>query len=405
MTTRTKSLGRVRLEWVLLDGTPRFVSTFATLGVGRRPSVSCPECRRPVTLKLGPKLRHHAAHRPGDECAAAHPETALHVNVKCHIAAVLEGATGGTRPLTVRRQCAGECGKWIDTVWVPTWDAIRLESSLRQAEIRRVPDIVLEKDGVAIGAIEVLVSHAVDGDKAAALAALGVPWLEVRADERLIESPGWSIDLALAVHRAGGLEEWRCDRDQLVYDTAAEGQRHGRVREAEARRHTTAIAAARVVDVYRPGGSSARLVYSVVDSSSDGELTAVTLERDGFAVESYRKDEDAPAAFRARIAPLIKRAYDADIAALGRPRGAITDSPMRWVRGAAAAILAGSPGKHPRRYQFVTRTQRWTMHDDERRVRWDAPAASSASPVERALAKVEQAIVRKSRSPQSALRR
>src|SRR5258708_39831330 len=26
------------------------------------------------------------------------------------------------------------------------------------------------------------------------LAALGVPWLEVRADERLIESPGWSID-------------------------------------------------------------------------------------------------------------------------------------------------------------------------------------------------------------------
>src|SRR5258708_30420741 len=143
-----------------------------------------------------------------------------------------------------------ECGKWIDTVWVPTWDAIRLESSLRQAEIRRVPDIVLEKDGVAIGAIEVLVSHAVDGEKAAALAALGVPWLEVRADERLIESPGWSIDLALAVHRAGGLEEWRCDRDQLVYDTAAEGQRHGRVREAEARRHTTAVAAARVVDVY-----------------------------------------------------------------------------------------------------------------------------------------------------------
>jgi competence protein CoiA-like protein len=398
-------VGLVRLEWVLLDGRPAFVSTFAALGAGRRPSVLCPECRQPVTLKLGSERRHHAAHRPGDACAATHPETALHLNVKCHIAAVLEGAIGGTRPLMVRRRCAAECGRWIDTVWVPAWDAIRLESSLRQAETRRVPDIVLEKDGVTIGAIEILVSHAVDDEKAAALAALRVPWLEVRADEGLIESPGWSIDLPLMVHRASGLGDWRCENDQLLYATVSERQRHDQVREAEALRHTTVIAAARVVDIYRPGGWSARLVYSVVESSTDGRLTTVTLMRDGFAVESYRKDEDAPGAFRARISPLIKRAYDADVVALRRPRGAITDSPMRWARGAAAAILSGSPAKHPRRYQFVTRTQRWTMHDDERRGRWDAPPASSRAAVDRALAKVEQAIVRKSRSPQTALRR
>jgi hypothetical protein len=402
---QNSDIGRVQLEWVLLDGIPRFVSTFATLGVGRRPSVTCPECRRPVTLKLGSERRHHAAHRPGDECAAAHPETALHINVKCHIAAVLEGAMGGSRPLTVRRPCAGECGRWIVTAWVPAWDAIRLESSLRQAEIRRVPDIVLEKDGVAIGAIEVLVSHAVDGEKAAALAALGVPWLEVRADEGLIEPPGWSIDLPLLVHRAGGLGEWRCDRHQLSYDTAAEAQGRRQVREADARRHTTAIAAARVVDVYRPGGWSVRLVYLVVESSTDGTLKTVTLMRDGFAVESFAVETESPDRFRARISRVIKRAYDADVAELCRPGRAIADSPMRWQRGAAASILAGSPAKHPRRYQFVTRMQRWTMHDDERRDRWDAPAASPRAAVERALAKVEQAIVRKSRSPQTALKR
>jgi hypothetical protein len=401
------------------------VSSFATLSVGRRPSVICPECQQPVTLKLGPERRHHAAHRPGDECAATHPETALHINVKCHIAAVLEGAIGGTRPLMVKRRCIGPDAVWsrkrkglvpaesqrgvcersIDSVWLPAWDAIRLESSLRLAEIRRVPDIVLEKDGVAIGAIEVLVSHAVDGEKGAALAALGVPWLEIRADEGLIESPGWSIDLPLMVHRAGGLGDWRCENDQLLYDTVADDQLDRRVREAEALRHTSAIAAARVVDVYRPGGWSARLVYSVVESNTDGTLTTVSLMRDGFTVESYSRDEEAPDAFRARVSPLIKRAYDADVAVLRRPRGAITDSPMRWARGAAAAILAGSPAKHPQRYHFATRTQGWTMHDDDRRGRWDAPAASSASPVERALSKVEQAIVTKSRSPQSALKR
>jgi hypothetical protein len=401
------------------------VSNFATLSVGRRPSVSCPECQQPVTLKLGPERRHHAAHRPGDECAATHPETALHINVKCHIAAVLEGVIGGTRPLMVKRRCIGPDAAWsrkrkglvpaesrrgvcersIDSVWLPAWDAIRLESSLRQAEIRLVPDIVLEKDGVAIGAIEVLVSHAVDGEKAAALAALGVPWLEIRADKGLIESPGWSIDLPLMVHRAGGLGDWRCEDDQLLYDTVAEGQQDRRVREAEALRHTTVIAAARVVDVYRPGGWLARLVYSVVESSTDGTLNSMTLMRDGFTVESYSMGEETPAAFRARISPMIKRAYDADVATLRRPRGAITDSPMRWAREAAAAILFGSPAKFPQRYQFVTRTQRWTMHDDERRARWDAPTASSRAAVERALAKVEQALVRKSRSPQSALKR
>jgi hypothetical protein len=63
--------------------------------------------------------------------------------------------------------------------------------------------------------------------------------------------------------------------------------------------------------------------------------------RDRFTVESYSIDEEAPAAFRARISPLIKRGYDADVAAA----------------------------------------------------------------VERALAKVEQAIVRGSRSPQAAVRR
>jgi competence protein CoiA-like protein len=253
------------------------VSNFATLSVGRRPAVICPECRQPVTLKLGSERRHHAAHRPGDDCAATHPESALHINVKCHIAAALEKAIGGTRPLMVRRRCIGPevawnrkrkglvpadsqpgvCEQSIDAVWIPAWDAVRLESSLRQAEIRRVPDIVLEKDGVAIGAIEVLVSHAVDGEKAAALAALGIPWLEVRADEGLIESPGWSIDLPLIVHRASGLGSWRCENDQLLYDTVAEDQQHRRVREAEALRHTTVIAAARVVDIYRPGGWSA----------------------------------------------------------------------------------------------------------------------------------------------------
>jgi hypothetical protein len=413
---------RVRLEWVLYAERLRHVGSFVDIPIRDRPAVQCPECGRRVTLKLGGSRRHHAAHRPGDQCAAAHPESALHINVKCHIAAVLEGAIGGALPLLAKRFCSGtnaawntesgkvgpgdglhsDCAESLDRVWVTSWDAVRLESGVGDGAVRRVPDVILEKNGVAVAAIEVLVSHAVDADKAQALASSGVPWIEVRATAALCNDPGWSIDQALPIHRASFDGNWLCDRHQLTYDIAADGQRLRQLREAQAPRYARVVTAARIVDVYRRGGWSERLVYEVEESTQDEELKTISLRRSGTLIASFVAEGESAAAFRARAAPLVKRAYDADVAELRRQRGVQTDSPMRWAKGAGAAILVGSPDRLPRRYRFDTRMQRWVLHDDGRGRRWDE-SRDDVNAASLAVAKIEQAIVRKRGSPQAAL--
>src|SRR4051794_827679 len=97
---------RPGLTWVVVDGVPRHVSEFAALPVGRRPRANCPQCARPLTLKLGTVLRHHAAHAPGDACASTRPETALHLDTKLALASALARATTERR-LSILERCAG----------------------------------------------------------------------------------------------------------------------------------------------------------------------------------------------------------------------------------------------------------------------------------------------------------
>lgn len=64
--------GRPRLEWVIVRGEAHHVSTWADLAPSERPDSVCPICNQAMTLKLGDKVAHHAAHRPGTTtCSAA----------------------------------------------------------------------------------------------------------------------------------------------------------------------------------------------------------------------------------------------------------------------------------------------------------------------------------------------
>ena len=78
------------LTWVIVDGKPRRVTDFAGLPLPRRPRATCPQCGGLLILKLGNVRRHHAAHAPHDRCAASRPETALHIDLKNHLATELE---------------------------------------------------------------------------------------------------------------------------------------------------------------------------------------------------------------------------------------------------------------------------------------------------------------------------
>src|SRR4051794_10394279 len=95
------------LSWVIVDGVARAVSAFAATPPRQRPFAFCPHCGQRLTLKLGTVLRHHAAHRPGADCPATHPESALHLDCKFALAAALQAAAGPRALLTFRRTCAG----------------------------------------------------------------------------------------------------------------------------------------------------------------------------------------------------------------------------------------------------------------------------------------------------------
>jgi endogenous inhibitor of DNA gyrase (YacG/DUF329 family) len=386
------SRGPLGLEWVVLDGRRTEVSGFAHLPPGARPRVTCPECGAPVTLKLGKVRRHHAAHAVGSTCAATQPETALHLNVKYFLAAVLERAAGGSAGLLIRRRCAvgnrpyegGAGASWVestspacavvdDAEWVSGWDDVAVESRLTAAGAYRTPDIVLRRNGSAVAAIEILASHAVDAEKAAMLARLEVPWIEVRAVEQLYEAPtAWTIDQPLEPVRGSMPLDWRCELHEIA--AGMEHARAARVFERPAER--AALAAARLVDVYRPGGAWQRLAYRVRGIFADGRLVRLALDRNGELLESYPALRgESEEALRARVGTLIRRDCARDLDLLSR-RAAVVDA-GRWVRDDEASRLLERAPRVRRRYRFNPESRAW-----ERDARGPSPAADAREHIE-----------------------
>jgi competence CoiA-like predicted nuclease len=92
----------------VVNGQERKVSDFEGIRAKLRPLATCPQCERHVTLKLGDKVVHHAAHRPGDLCSATRPETALHLITKFHLAAELRRTVSARGTVMVSRSSSGE---------------------------------------------------------------------------------------------------------------------------------------------------------------------------------------------------------------------------------------------------------------------------------------------------------
>ena len=364
----------IGLTWVLVDGRPRRVSDFAALPPRRRPRPSCPLCGRRLTLKLGRVRRHHAAHAPNDLCAATAPETALHIDTKLYLAAQLDSAAASDRTLVIRQRCEGTpleaCDSVRDASWVENWDEVVVEAGVR-AEARLRPDILLRRNGAPIAALEVLVSHRVPDEKAAALDSADVPWIEIRAAASLLEGDtAWRANRALPVERVGrggASRTWRCD---------------------EHVRRSRRLRGARVVDIYQPAGVHYRSIYRVDEHTVEDAVIALVLSRGGRELASHPCDETPPAPRAASQA--LRMAFTEDIRrVVGEGEGegsAFWDSPMRWASGNAAANLveealmdvrSGDPTplvtRYPRRWYFARARDRWFLPEDMRHVRWDRP--------------------------------
>jgi hypothetical protein len=151
----------------------------------------CDLCREKLIMKLGDRRAHHYSHRPGGNCILHNPETAAHHNTKHLLASKLRD----TDMLSVVTKCAWiashvRCASELTYMAAEGWEEVCVEQFIDPVR----PDILLLSAGVAALAIEVRATHTVSDTKAARLANLNIPWIEVVAgDECDNWEPGTSL--------------------------------------------------------------------------------------------------------------------------------------------------------------------------------------------------------------------
>jgi hypothetical protein len=144
---------------------------------GRAP-FTCLGCGEPLVARLGKIRARHFAHAPGSECPLTAPETALHLDAKERLLALCAEAFAGRRRVTLLARCPRCRGR------APLDLGAAGDSALAEGAVGPLrADVLVTAGGRPALALEVKVTHAVDGAKEAALAGCGVPAVEVDARE------------------------------------------------------------------------------------------------------------------------------------------------------------------------------------------------------------------------------
>jgi ribosomal protein S27E len=196
-----------------------------------RAPFTCPGCGDELVARLGARRARHFAHRPGSTCPLTAPETALHFNAKARLLTLCAEAFAGARRVTLRIRC-GACRRPEALDLGVLGDAARDEEAVGG----RRADVLVTRRGAPALAFEVLVTHAVDEAKAAALGAAGVPAVEIDARvEWEREGPGGVIEVAGS--RALGFPPCRaCRAETLAEADRALGGEAAQVAELESYR-------------------------------------------------------------------------------------------------------------------------------------------------------------------------
>jgi hypothetical protein len=143
-----------------------------------RAPFTCLGCGDPVVPHLGQVRRRHFSHHPGSSCPLTAPETALHLNAKERLLWLAEEAFAGRRTVTLLTRCS-TCRRLAPRDLAAEGDAAEAEGAVGALRA----DVLVRSRGRPALAIEVKVTHAVDPGKEAALAAAGVPAVELDARE------------------------------------------------------------------------------------------------------------------------------------------------------------------------------------------------------------------------------
>ena len=179
--------GAVLLAWARDgDGVKVDVRTLGAASRRARAPFSCLGCGEELVARLGKVRARPFAHRPGSACPLTAPETALHLDAKERLLRLCADAFAGALRVTLLARCP-RCRRQAPRDLATAGDEALPEGAVGPL---RADVLVLSRGGPAL-ALEVKVTHAVDAGKEAALAAAGVPVLEIDArEEWLREEPG-----------------------------------------------------------------------------------------------------------------------------------------------------------------------------------------------------------------------
>lgn len=334
----------VRLAWALVGNELVQVSTYFGVPPRQRPLATCPVCSDRVWFNLGSRKAHHFSHARGADCAVQSGETAAHLNTKFQIAAALKGASH----LRIREQCCDigtslRCEATNVVTFISTWEDVRVEHGIGSLR----PDILLLREGTPLAAIEVYATHEVPAEKVEALAALGLTWIEVKADPALYdpEHP-WTADTPLGALRREPATEWRCRYcTEVMEDRERQRQEEERRAAYQARlRRKWAM----VVDVYRPTGRHFReVIWTITEVDGDRIVSAqLWKERLGKLMGKVVLRNGDLGKARQILGSKFQRWVD-----YHERNGAIVDRVTGWISAKKLQDVKDLDREYPRRYK------------------------------------------------------
>lgn len=184
----------VCLAWALVDGKRVHAETMRGVPHDQRPRAICPCCSEVVVWKAGDVVTPHVAHALGSSCAATNPETAAHWNAKFHVAELwnrydtdFEADTAGFQ-ITCRKCRRVSLFHW----WIGQFESlgythvkVEVPIGTRRADVAFLIENKTPTGFDVTAVIEIKHSHAVDARKAEEYKRLGVPWIEISAEDAL----------------------------------------------------------------------------------------------------------------------------------------------------------------------------------------------------------------------------
>ena len=199
----------VQLAWAKdRDGNKVRASALRPLDRRGRAPFTCIGCGEELIPHLGEVRARHFAHRAGSSCPLTAPETALHLDAKERLLVLCGDAFAGRRRVSVLARCPS-CRRLTPRDLSALGDRAEpeaaIEALLAEGKVAtlRADVLVLAGERPAL-ALEVLVTHAVDAVKEAALAAAGVPAVEIDAHEEWEREEGAEGGVAIACARSLG---------------------------------------------------------------------------------------------------------------------------------------------------------------------------------------------------------